>query len=140
MLPHLVTNFEIQKYYQNDPKLNGVYSSNNLPKIKDGAYAINLNEYKSIGTRWIALYVNADNIVYIDIQYKILDYSIKFIENKNIRTNICRIQAYDSIMFGYFCIGFIDFMLKGKSLLDYINAFSPNDHQKNDKILIKYFQ
>ena len=140
MLPHLVTNFEIQKYYQNDPKLNGVYSSNNLPKIKDGAYAINLNEYKSIGTRWIALYVNADNIVYIDIQYKILDYSIKFIENKNIRTNICRIQAYDSIMFGYSCIGFIDFMLKGKSLLDYINVFSPNDHQKNDKILIKYFQ
>ena len=140
MLPHLVTNFEIQKYYQNDSKLNGVYSSNNLPKIKDGAYAINLDEYKSIGTRWIALYVNTNNIVYIDIQYKILDYSIKFIENKNIRTNICRIQAYDSIMFGYFCIGFIDFMLKGKSLLDYTNVFSPNDHQKNDKILIKYFQ
>ena len=67
MLPHLVTNFEIQKYYQNDSKLNGVYSSNNLPKIKDGAYAINLDEYKSIGTRWIALYVNTNNIVYIDI-------------------------------------------------------------------------
>ena len=64
----------------------------------------------------------------------------KFIGNKNIITNIYRIQAYDSIMCGYFCIGFIDFMLKGKSLLDYTNLFSPNDYEKNDKIILKYFQ
>ena len=50
--------------------------------------------------------------------------------------NIYRIQAYDSIMCGYFCIGFIDFMLKGKSLLDYTNLFSPNDYEKNDKIIL----
>ena len=50
MLPHLLTNFEIQKYYQKKPKFNGVYSRNNLPKIKDGAYIINLDEFKSIGT------------------------------------------------------------------------------------------
>ena len=49
-------------------------------------------------------------------------------------------QAYDSIMYEYFCIGFIDFMLRGKSLLDYTNLFSPNDYQKNDKIILKYFQ
>ena len=49
-------------------------------------------------------------------------------------------QAYDSIMCGYFCIGFIDFILKGKSLLDYTNLFSPNDYEKNDKIILKYFQ
>ena len=49
-------------------------------------------------------------------------------------------QTYDSIMCGYFCIGFIDFMLKGKSLLDYTNLFSPNDYEKNDKIIPKYFQ
>ena len=55
-------------------------------------------------------------------------------------TNIYRIQAYDSIMYGYFCTGFIDFMLKGKSLLDYTNFFSPNDCEKNDKIILKYFQ
>ena len=55
-------------------------------------------------------------------------------------TNINRIQAYDSIMCGYFCIGFIDFMLKGKSLLEYTNLFSPNDDEKNDKIILKYFQ
>ena len=66
MQPHLLTSFEIQKYYQNDVqlgsknklKLNGVYSRNNLPKIKDEACVINLDDYKSIGTHWMALYVN----------------------------------------------------------------------------------
>ena len=65
MPPHPSTNFEIQKYYQNEPKFNGVYSRNNLPKI-NRAYVINLDEYKSIGTNWIALYANANNIVYFD--------------------------------------------------------------------------
>ena len=46
MPPHLLTNFEIQKYYQNEPKFNSVYSRNNLPKTKDGAYVINLDEYE----------------------------------------------------------------------------------------------
>ena len=62
MPPNPLTYFEIQKYYQNEPKLNGVYSRNNLPKIKDGAYVINLDEFKSIGTHWIALYVNGNNL------------------------------------------------------------------------------
>ena len=61
MPPHPLTNFEIQKYYQNDaqlssknePKFNGVYSRNNLPKIKDGAYVVNLDEYESIETHWL---------------------------------------------------------------------------------------
>ena len=63
----------------------------------------------------------------------------KFIGNKNTITNIYRIQAYDLIMWKYFCIGFIDFMLKGKNLFDYKNLFSPNDFEKNDKIILKYF-
>ena len=58
----------------------------------------------------------------------------QFIGNKNIVTNVFRIQTYNSIMRGYFCIAFIDFMLKGKSLLDYTNLFSPNDYETNDKI------
>ena len=66
MPSHTLTNFEIQKYYQKEPKFNGVYSRNNLPKIKDGTYVINLDEFKSIGTHWIALYVNANNIIYFD--------------------------------------------------------------------------
>ena len=55
-------------------------------------------------------------------------------------TDIYRTQAYDSIMCGYFCIGFIDFMLKGRSLLDYKNLISPNRHEKNDQIILKHFQ
>ena len=66
MLPHPLSNFEIQKYYQNEPKFNGIYSRNNLSKIKDGAYIVNLDEYQSIGSHWIALYVNSKNIRYFD--------------------------------------------------------------------------
>ena len=61
MPPHPLTSFEIQMYYQNKPKFNGVYSRHNLPKIKDETYVINLAEIKSIGTHWIALYVNNNN-------------------------------------------------------------------------------
>ena len=64
MLPHPLTNFEIQKYYQNEPKFDGVYSRNNSPKIKYGAYVIKPDEFKSIETQWIAFYVNASNIIY----------------------------------------------------------------------------
>ena len=66
MLPDPLTNFEIQKYYQNKPKFSGIYSRNNLLKIRDGAYVINLDEFKSIQTHWIALYVNGDNVTYFD--------------------------------------------------------------------------
>ena len=57
----------------------------------------------------------------------------------SITTNIFRIQAYDSVMCGYFCIGFIEFMLKGKSLTEFTNLFSPNNLKKNDDIILKCF-
>ena len=66
MSSHHLTNFKMQKYYQNKSKFNGVYSRNNLPKIKNGAYVINLDGYKSIGTHWIALYVNCDSVTHFD--------------------------------------------------------------------------
>ena len=67
MLPHPLTNFEIQKYYQNEPRFNGVYSRDNLSvKIKDGAYIINLDEYYDIGTHWVALYVSNNDVTYFD--------------------------------------------------------------------------
>ena len=66
MPPHALRNFEIQKYYQNEPKLNSAYSRNNLPKIKDWAYATNLDEFKLIGAHWIVLYVNGNNTTYFD--------------------------------------------------------------------------
>ena len=142
MPPYRLTNFEIQKYYKNEPKLNGVYSRDNWPKIKDGAYIINLDEYSDIGTHWIALWVNDNNNVsYFDsFRVEHISKEIKtFINSKNIKINIFRIQAYDSIMCGYFCIGFIDFMLAGKTLTEYTNLFSPNDFKKNDDIILNYF-
>ena len=111
-----IKNFWKTTYYQNEPKFTGACSINNLSRIKDGAYVINLDEFTSIRTHCIALYVNGNNIMYFDsfgvehIKKEIK----KVIGNKNIITNIYRIQAYDSIMCGYFCTGFIDFMLKGK--------------------------
>ena len=123
MQPHPLTNFEIQKYYENEPKFNGAYSRNNLSKIKDREYMINLDEYKSIETYWIVLYINPKNVTYfVSFGVEHIPKDIrKFFGSKNIITNIYRIQAYDSIMCGYFCLGFIDFMLKGKSLLEYTN-------------------
>ena len=124
------------------PNFNGVYLRNDLFKIKDEVYIINLDMYESIGTHWIALYVNATNVTFFDsFGVEHIPKEIrKFIRNKNIITNIYRIQAYDPIMCGYFCDGFIAFMLKDKSLLEYTNSFSPDEYKKNDKILLKYFQ
>ena len=67
MPPHPLTNFEIQKYYQNEPRFNGVFSRNNLTKkIKDGTYVANLDEYADVGTHGIALFFNRNEIVYFD--------------------------------------------------------------------------
>ena len=98
MLPYPLANFEIQKYYQNEPKFNGDYSRNNLPKIKDGAYVINLDEHKSTRSHWIALYVNDNSVTYFDSfgVENIAKEIRKFIGYKNVKTNIYRIQAYHS--------------------------------------------
>ena len=65
MPPHPLTNFEIQEYYQNEPRFNDVYSRDNLPKINDGAYVIYLHEYSNIGTHWIPLFI-LNNVTYFD--------------------------------------------------------------------------
>ena len=67
MPPHPLTNFEIQKYFQNEPRFNGVYSRDNLPyKIKYGAYKINFNAYSDIGNHWVALYVSSNDVIYFN--------------------------------------------------------------------------
>ena len=142
MTPYPLTNFEIQAYYQNEPRFIGVYSRDSLPdKIKDGAYVINLDEYSDIGTHWIALYVNNKTVTYFDsFRIEHIPKEVKtVIGNRNIIINIYRIQNFDSIMCRYFCIGFIDYMFKGKSLTDYTNLFSPNNFKKNDDIILNYF-
>ena len=129
--PHPLTNFEIQEYYQNEPRFNGVFSRDNLPNsIKNGTYVINLDEYHDIGTHWVALYVNNKIVTYFDsfgVEH-IPKEIMKFIaRKKKIITNIYRIQAYDSIMCCYSYIEFINCMFNGKSLTDYTDLFSPND-------------
>ena len=137
-----MTYFKIQAYYQNESRFNGVYSRDNLSdKIKDGAYVINLDEYSDIGIHWVELYVNNKTVTYFD-RFGVSHISKedkKFINNKNIIANIFRIQAYDSVMCGYFCIGFINYMFMGKSLTDYANLFSPNNFKNNDDIISNYF-
>ena len=95
ILPYPLTNFEKQKYYQNESKFVGVYSRNNLLEKKDEAYIMNLDKYKSIRTHWIGFYMNGNKVInfntfgaeYIPKEIK------KFIGNKNIISNIYRIQT-----------------------------------------------
>ena len=92
----------------------------------------------SIGTHWIGLYVNNKTVTYIDsFRVENIPKEIKkFINNKTAIANIYRVQNYDSIMCGYFCIGFINYMFEGKSLIDFTNLFSPNNFKKNDDIIL----
>ena len=94
MPPHRLSNFEIEKYYRNKLKLNGVCSRNHLPLIKDGAYVINLVESQSFGTHWIAVYVNCDNItLLIALELNIFWKKFKkLIVNNNITANIFGIK------------------------------------------------
>ena len=82
-----------------------------------------------------------NNVIYFDsFGLEHISKDIKtFISNKNIKTNIFRIQAYDSKMCGYFCIGFINFMLAGKTLTEYANLYWPNNFKKIDDIVLSYF-
>ena len=131
LLPfHPLTNIEISEYYANEPKFNGVYPGNNLPKtIKKGAYIINLDEYENTSMHWTALFVKTNEVIYFDsfgiehIPKEINELignkqsSSTKARNQKIKANIFRIQAYNSIMCGYFCIEFIKYMLKGKTLI-----------------------
>ena len=144
LLPfHPLTNIEISEYYANEPRFNDVYSRNNLPKkIRKGAYVINLDEYENTGTHWIALFDKTNEAIYFDsfgIEHipKEIEHAIG---NKEIKASIFRLQAYDSIMCEYYYIEFINYMLKGKTLLDYTNLFSPNGFKKKDQIMKRIFK
>ena len=152
LLPfHSLTNIEISDYYKNELRFNGVYSRNNLPKtIKKGAYVINLDEYENTGTHWVSLFVKTNEAIYFDsfgvehipkeINKSINSDTTNLSSLKGTKSDIFRIQEYDSIMCGYFCIELINYMLKGKTLLDYTNLFSPNDFKKNYRIIKRIFK
>ena len=118
---------EITEYLKDEPRFNGVYSRNNLPNIKKGAYIINLDHGKNTGTHWVAICVKSNEVIYFDsfgAEYIPKEIMGK-IGNKNIKTSIFRIQDNNSIMCGYFCILFIEYMLQDKTLTDFTNLFSP---------------
>ena len=129
--PHPLTNFEIEEYFFKNKHFNGVYSRDNLHKtIKNGAYIINLNEYADAGTYWISLYVKNNEVIYFEsfgVEHVAKEIK-RFIRHNNIKTNIFRIQADNSIMCGYFCIVFIDFIFAGKSLIAFTSLFSLYDY------------
>ena len=91
-------------------------------------------------THWVALYASNNDVTYFNsFGVEHIPKEIKtFISNKNIKINIFRIQAYNSIMCGYFSIGFINFMFAGKTLTDFTNFFSPN-FIKNDDMILNFF-
>ena len=143
MPPHPLTNFEIQKFYQNEPRFNGVYSRNNLPKNK--GWGICNKPW------WICRCRHTIGLLYFVTEVKSVYFDSfgaehvpeeikKFVRNNNIIANIFRVQANDSVICGYFCIWFTDFMLAGKNLTDFTSMFSPYDFEKNDKIILSYFK
>ena len=131
--PHPLSNLEIQKCYQNEPRFNGVFSRDNIrKKIKDGAYVKNLGEYADVGTHWIALFCNKSEVVYSDsFGVEHVPEEIKELVGINsIKANILQVQAKNSVMSEYFCTGFINFMLADKKLTDFTSLFSPYDFKK----------
>ena len=108
--------------------------------MKVVAYVANLDEYKSIRNYWIDLYVNGNNLTYLDSfgDEHIPREIKKFIGNKNIIRNIYRMQASESVH-RYFCIGFIDFIFKGKKLPDFTNLLSPHEFKRNHKVILNFF-
>ena len=111
------------------------FSIINLPRIKDRAYV-------SKSKRWDSLFIDRNTAVYFDsfgIEYSPQEVLNK-IRDKWITQNILRIQDNESVMCGFCCITFIEYMPARKTLLDYTNLFSPNNYRKNDKAIYKYFR
>ena len=114
---HPLTNFEINDYFDGIKGFNRVFSRNNLPKLRNGAYVINLDHSKNTGTHWTVIFIKKNGVIYFD------SFGIKHIPkeimnkigNKNIKSNIFRIQDNNSIMYGYFCILFTEYMLNDKT-------------------------
>ena len=96
-----------------------------------GAYIIDFHEYADVGIHWIALFCTDIEVIYFHSfgGEHVSKETKKFIEHKNIKANIFRIQSNNSIICGYFCIGFIDFMFAGKTLVDVTSLFSAYDFE-----------
>ena len=130
------------KYFNYERRFNGVFSRDNLPRMKDGVYVIILYDQQSKGTNWVSLFIDRNLEVYLysfGIEY-ILPELLNKIKDKFNAHNIFRIQDDDSIMYRFYCTAFIEYTIAGKTLLGYTNLFSLNNYQKNDKVICKYFK
>ena len=140
--PHPLTNHEISRYFEDELLFNGVFSRNNLPDLpRDGGYVINLDDLGESGTHWVAIFVNGNRAIYFDsFGVEHLPREIKrFLRGKDLMVNIYRVQDIRSILCGYYCIKFLDFMFDGKSLMDFTSLFSPHDFKENEKIILRLF-
>ena len=141
MPPHPLTNYEIIEYFKDESKFNGVYSRNNLSKLKKQSYVINLDHSENTGPHWVVIFVKINEVIYFDsFGFEHIPEKIKkAIGNKNIKSNIFRFQSYDSVICGYICILFIEFLLNNKTLTDFTNLFNSYDFKKKDEIIERYF-
>ena len=139
---HPFGKIEITKYSNYRPRFHNIFSRDNLPRINDNAYAINLDDKQSNGTHWVPLFIDKNTAVQFNsiwTGYNPQD-ALNEITDKSITHNIFRIQSDDSVMCEFNSIDFIECKIVGKTLFDYTNLFSPNIYQKNDKIIDKYFK
>ena len=141
--PHPLTNFEIEKYFEDELLFNGVFSRNNLPRItQDGGYVVNLDDKGKSGTHWVAIFINDDRATYFDsfgVEHLPKEV-VKFLRGKDLNVNIFRLQPAQSVLCGYYCLKFLDFMFDGKSLTDFTSMFSPTNFLVNDRLLLRLFE
>ena len=105
-------------------------------------YVINIDDKSSKGTHWVSLFINKNTAVYFDsfgIEF-ILQEVLSKIKDKSVAHNTFRMQDNESTMGGFYCIAFIEYILAGKTLLDYIHLFCPDGYEKNEKTIYKYFK
>ena len=130
------------KYFHYKSRFNGIFSRDDLPKIKDGSDVTNLDDKQSKGKHWVSLFTERNEGVYFDsfgTEYSHQEVLTKT-KDKPVPHNIFRIQSVDSIMCKFYCIAFIEHMIVEKFLLEQTNLFSPNDFGNNHKITYKYLK
>ena len=131
---------EITNYFNYESRFNGVFSRNNLPRIKDEAYVLNLDDKNSKETHWVSPFIDRNTAIYLDffgIEYIPLE-----VLKKSEINQLLTIYLEYKIMICYVLIllfAFTEYMLAGKTLLDYTNVLSSNDYKKIKKIIYKYF-
>ena len=133
VLLHTSNNIKITKYASYEPLFNSFFQEITYLKYKI-EFLLQISMKKSIGTHWTSLFIDKNTVIYFDsfgIKYIPQEVSNK-IKNQSITHNITRIQSDSSIMCGFYCFAFIEFMLTGKTLLDNTNLFSPNNYKNND--------